>query len=112
MQRRFFKLGVLMGLVLLVSIPLTGCNGQTSGAELFTLNCAGCHGTAGKGGMAKALSDPAYLATHDDNMITRLTSQGIPNTGMRAFSKAKSGPLTDEQITTIVKYLRSIPSAD
>lgn len=113
MQRRFFKLGVLMGSVLLIaSILLTGCNGEASGVELFTLNCAGCHGTAGKGSLAKALSDPAYLATHDDEMITRLTSQGIPNTGMRAFSKANGGPLTDEQITAIVKYLRSIPSAN
>jgi len=113
MQRRFFELGVLMGMVLLVaSILLTGCNSEPSGAELYTLNCASCHGAAGKGGMATALSVPAFLATHDDTSITRLTSEGVPNTAMRAFGKANGGMLTDEQITAIVKYLRSIRSAN
>ena len=108
MRRRFFKPGVLMGMVLLVAgILLTGCNSEPSGAELYTLNCAGCHGAAGKGGLATALGIPAYLATHDDSTITRLTSKGMPNTGMRAFGKANGGTLTDEQISSIVKYLRS-----
>ena len=45
-------------------------------------------------------------------MITQIISEGIPNTGMRAFGKANGGTLTGEQIVVIVKYLRSIRSAD
>src|SRR5512142_424027 len=98
MRRRFFELGVLIGMVLLVAgFVLTGCSSGPSGAELYMLNCGGCHGAGRKGGMATALSPPAYLATHDDKLIKQIISEGIPNTGMRAFSKAKGGTLTDEQ---------------
>ena len=113
MQRRVIEPGVLIGMVLLVAgFVLAGCSGEPSGAELYVLNCGGCHGTAGKGGLATALSVPAYLATHDDNVITRMISEGVPYTRMRAFGKANGGTLTDEQIVVIVKYLRSIRSAD
>lgn len=113
MWRRFFGLAGLTGMLwLAASIPLTGCDRETSGADLYTLNCAGCHGPAGKGGLAAALSVPAYLASHDDAMMARITGEGVPSTGMRAFGSAKGGTLTDDQIVAIVKYLRSIRAAD
>jgi mono/diheme cytochrome c family protein len=113
MRRRFFESGVLIGMILVVAgFVLAGCSGGPSGAELYTLNCGGCHGAAGKGGLATALSPPAYLATHDDNVITRMISEGVPDTRMRAFGKANGGTLTGEQITLIVKYLHSIRSDD
>lgn len=108
MLQRLVERGVLIVMFLLVvGILLAGCASEPSGAELYTLNCAGCHGAAGKGGLAIALGVPAYLATHDDATITRITSAGVHNTTMRAFGKANGGALTDEQIAAIVKYLRS-----
>ncbi|MBI5033931.1 MAG: cytochrome c [Chloroflexi bacterium] len=108
MQQQSFDSSLLIVLMLLIaSFVLTGCDSELSGADLYTLNCAGCHGAAGKGGSTIALSDAAYLATHDDKTMTQLTSEGVPNTVMRAFGKTKGGTLTDEQITAIVKYLCS-----
>ncbi len=108
MPQPSFDSSMLIVLMLLIaSFVLTGCDSEPSGADLYTLNCASCHGAAGKGGSAIALSDAAYLATHDDNTMTWSTSEGVPNTVMRAFGKTKGGTLTDEQITAIVKYLRS-----
>ena len=109
MQQQVFDPSGLIVLVLLfASFVLTGCDSQPSGADLYTLNCASCHGAAGKGGSATALGAPAYLATHDDATMIRVTSKGIPNTTMRAFNKVDGGTLTDEQIDLIVKYLRQI----
>lgn len=113
MPQPSFDSSVLIVLMLLIaSFVLTGCDSEQSGADLYTLNCASCHGAEGKGGSAIALSDAAYLATHDDTMIARLTSEGVPNSVMRAFGKPKGGTLTDEQITAIVKYLRSARSTN
>lgn len=113
MLQRLVERGVFSAkFLLVVGILLAGCTGPPAGAELYTLNCAGCHGAAGKGGLAIALGVPAYLATRDDTTITRIISAGIPNTTMRAFGKANGGTLTDEQIAAIVKYLRSNRSAN
>jgi mono/diheme cytochrome c family protein len=35
---------------------------------LYSQNCAGCHGSEGKGGAAIALADPVYLAIADDRV--------------------------------------------
>lgn len=112
MWRISYQAVVWTGMVLLIAGFLMGCNSGPPGAELYTLNCAGCHGTAGKGGLATALSVPAYLNSHDATSMTRSTREGIPNTAMRAFSKANGGALTDEQIALIVLYLRSTRSAN
>ena len=113
MQQQSVDPVVVIALFLLVaSFLLTGCDTESSGANLYTLNCASCHGVAGKGGSAIALSDAAYLATHDELVMARLTSDGVPSTTMRAFGKSRGGSLTDDQITTIVRYLRSNRSAN
>jgi cytochrome c oxidase cbb3-type subunit 3 len=108
MQQRFFQWSLLaVAIMLTISMLLIGCSSEPSGADLYALNCASCHGAAGKGGMAKALADSTYFATHDDATMVRLTSEGVPNTVMRAFSQTKGGTLNNEQINAIVKYLRS-----
>ncbi|MBI5031147.1 MAG: cytochrome c [Chloroflexi bacterium] len=77
------------------------------GAKLFTNYCSGCHGAAGKGGMALAIGTEAYLNTHDDATITQITTNGVSGKGMPAWSKGNGGTLTDSQIADIVAYLRS-----
>ena len=81
------------------------------GAKLFGTYCAGCHGAAGKGGLAPAISTDSYLSTHDDAAIAQVVTDGMTATGMPAWSKAKGGALSDNQIADIVAYLRSLGSA-
>jgi cytochrome c oxidase cbb3-type subunit 3 len=74
---------------------------------LYARNCAGCHGTDGKGGAAIGLADPVYLAIADDATIRRVTAEGVAGTAMPAFAQTSGGMLTDAQIDAIVNGIRS-----
>jgi cytochrome c oxidase cbb3-type subunit 3 len=76
-------------------------------ATLYGGNCAGCHGTDGKGGAALALGDPVYLAIVDDAAMKHAAANGVAGTLMPAFAKSKGGMLTDKQIDIIVQGLRT-----
>jgi len=76
-------------------------------ASLYGSNCAGCHGQNGSGGAAIGLGDPVYLAIADDATITRVTADGVPGTAMPAFARRSGGMLTDDQISAIVRGIRS-----
>src|SRR5258708_5219116 len=81
---------------------------------LYEQNCAGCHGSQGKGGAAIALGDPVYLAIVDDAILLRAATNGIAGTSMPAFAQSAGGILTDKQIDVIVRGIRnrwSKPSA-
>jgi mono/diheme cytochrome c family protein len=79
----------------------------TAFAPLYAGNCAGCHGTEGRGGAALALADPVYLAIADDATLRRITSDGVPGTAMPAFAQSAGGMLTSEQIDAIVAGIRA-----
>ncbi len=79
----------------------------TDFALLYSSNCAGCHGSEGKGGAAVGLGDPVYLAIVDDATIRRVVSDGIPGTSMPAFASQSGGMLTKEQVDAIVKGIRA-----
>jgi mono/diheme cytochrome c family protein len=81
-------------------------------ALLFAKNCAGCHGVDGKGGPSIPLGDPLYLAIADDAAIRNTTAHGVPGTPMPAFAKSAGGMLTDQQIESIVKRIRSWAKPD
>lgn len=74
---------------------------------LYTRNCAGCHGSDGKGGAAVGLSDPVYLAIADDAAIRRVTAEGVPGTTMPAFARRFGGTLNDKQVSAIVNGIRT-----
>jgi cytochrome c oxidase cbb3-type subunit 3 len=74
---------------------------------LYARNCAGCHGTDGKGGAAIALGDPVYLALASDVTISRVTANGVAGTNMPAFAQSAGGMLTDNQIKVIVGGMRT-----
>jgi cytochrome c oxidase cbb3-type subunit III len=73
---------------------------------LFEQNCAGCHGSEGKGGAAIALRDPVYLAIADDAILRRAATNGIPGTSMPAFAESAGGMLTSKQVDVIVRGIR------
>lgn len=75
--------------------------------RLYRQNCAGCHGSQGKGGAAIALNSSVYLEVADDATIRRVTAQGVPGTAMPAFAQSAGGMLTEEQIGAIVAGIRS-----
>jgi cytochrome c oxidase cbb3-type subunit 3 len=75
-------------------------------ATLYSQNCAGCHGTEGRGGAAIALADPVYLAIADDAAVRKVTANGVLGTSMPAFAQSAGGMLTDKQIDVITGGIR------
>src|SRR5215813_5162881 len=114
----------LWGAVVLAITLVTGCSvrlpGQPSEAErwrapnevtdfnqLYTQNCAGCHGVGGKLGAARSLNDPLYQAFVTDDALREAISKGRAGTNMPAFAEQAGGHLTDQQIELLVTGMRS-----
>jgi len=82
-------------------------NEVTDFRTLYTENCAGCHGSEGRGGAAIALADPVYLAIADDASIRKVVANGVKGTSMPAFAQNAGGMLTNKQIEVITTEMRS-----
>ena len=81
-------------------------------AELYRLNCAGCHGLEGKGNGALALANPVYLAIVSDDTLRRVTTEGVPGTLMPPFAQSAGGDLLDAQVEVLVRGIRGWAKAD
>lgn len=77
------------------------------GEELFNTSCTECHGFEATGGIGPALNSQQFLLSVSDLQMHQLISTGVPGTLMGAYSADFNGPFTQQQITGIVKYLRS-----
>jgi mono/diheme cytochrome c family protein len=70
--------------------------------QLFARHCAGCHGDDGAHGPAPPLNDPILLAIIPADELLLTIAAGRSGTPMPAFSHRSGGPLTDEQVQTLV----------
>lgn len=87
------------------------------GKDLFLANCAGCHGSEGRGpapgqamaGYAPSINNPQFLGAASDSFLLATIAIGRPGTPMRSFAKGTGGitDLTADEIKKIVAYLRS-----
>lgn len=75
--------------------------------QLYSQNCAGCHGSAGRFGAARPLNDPLYLNLISPDKLREVIQQGVPATTMPAFGQKSGGHLTDAQINLLVEQMRS-----
>jgi mono/diheme cytochrome c family protein len=101
----------------LVSYTLQAASGTPLevGQRLFSQNCSACHGEFGEGGPNPAragdiiapISSGEYLRTRDDATLRAVINAGQPNFGMSPFGTAFGGPLDEEDINTIVAFIRS-----
>ena len=101
----------------LVTYTLSAARGTSRevGQEIFSSNCAPCHGDFGEGGpnptrpddIIAPISSAEFLKTRDDFTLKSIISQGQPNFGMSPFGTAFGGPLEDEEIDAVVAYIRS-----
>lgn len=104
---------------------------ETWGSQLFAttaeggFNCAGCHGATGGGGVAAyTLTDaktgevsavswmaPALntiLYRFDESEVKFILVYGRPFSPMSPWGLAGGGPMNDQQIETLIAFLRSI----
>ncbi len=78
-----------------------------AGRILFAENCAACHGEKGDGKIAPALNARALLKSTSDATLFGLIGTGVPGSVMPAWSQAHGGPLTDQQISQMVTFIRA-----
>lgn len=80
--------------------------GQT-GVFLYHRVCNQCHGKKGVGGFARALND-AGLDKLDDAHLKKVIYAGMPDKGMPSFVDGVTPPLTEEQVDSLIKYVRTL----
>lgn len=78
-----------------------------SGEQLWSFNCASCHGLSGEGGIGPALNAEQFLQASTDEQTELLVAVGVPGSQMGAYSQDFGGPLTSEQIKALATYIRS-----
>jgi cytochrome c5 len=80
--------------------------GET-GVFLYHRVCAQCHGKKGVGGFARALNDAKWQNVKDA-YIHKVIQSGQPDKGMPSFVEGVTPPLTEDQVGSLVKYIRTI----
>ena len=86
-----------------------------AGRELYTTNCASCHGAEGAGdGPAGGSLDPApanlvtTAAEADENYIHWVIAEGGAAAGLSPSMVAYKGILTEEQIWQVTTFVESL----
>ncbi len=90
----------------------------SAGAAAYLANCAGCHGSEGKGGVegpalqaawAPQLNNKGFLDAASDGFLQATIIRGRSGTAMRAFGPGTQGiaDLSSSQIESIVAHIRT-----
>jgi len=82
-------------------------NLAAAGEPLWVSTCSSCHGYFGQGVDAPALNSQQFLSIASNEQIFSIMSSGIPGTEMVAYGQQFGGPLTSEQIASLVACIRS-----
>jgi mono/diheme cytochrome c family protein len=89
----------------LVLTPPPGVEGNPNrGAQLYTVNCAVCHGDDGEGRIGANLARP-WSSVRPDLRIKSVIESGVEGTFMPPWSQEHGGPLTDQDINDITAYI-------
>ncbi|HEX7599388.1 MAG TPA: c-type cytochrome [Polyangia bacterium] len=87
------------------------------GQDLYSLNCASCHGDDGKvttitgvqgleGKVIAPIDNSDVMYTLDDSALADVISYGRPNSGMTPFGKSYGGLLSPTEIEAIATFMR------
>ncbi len=121
MQKKIF-IGLILTLVIVIFIPLywamepgrqdaarerQQAEAVERGAELYTLQCTGCHGSGGGGGIGPPLKDSQL----NEEALEKIIARGIVGTVMPAFGEEDGGPLKKHKIKDLVAFIKNWGSA-
>lgn len=88
-----------------------GASGDpTNGRVLFLQNCAMCHGETGQGRVGANLAK-GFASINPQQFVRATVAEGVAGTAMPAWSQAKGGPLTEQEIDDISAYIVSLAAS-
>lgn len=77
-----------------------------TGEDLYRAVCAMCHGPDGSGIHAPSIRAPDYLGSRSDDELASAISYGTANPKMPGFVDLMGGPLSTDQIDSLVRLMR------
>ncbi len=106
---RLFPMLILAGVGLLVVAFSFASESKPDSAALYKQKCSMCHGVDGKGFSAiktPDFTDPKWQASAKDSEMVEVIKNGKKDTMMKGFADQ----LKEEEIHSLVKYIRSLNS--
>lgn len=83
---------------------LTDTASLDAGKQIFTTNCASCHGLQGQGGIGPNMTDNYYIHGAGINDLMSTIIHGVPIKGMISWK----GILNEKQMTQVASYMMSL----
>jgi mono/diheme cytochrome c family protein len=78
-----------------------------TGEPLWSAICAMCHGSEGQGAEhGPSLRTPDHLVSRDDEELAVAIAYGTSNPRMPGFAELMGGPLSEEQVRSLVELVR------
>jgi cytochrome c oxidase cbb3-type subunit 3 len=108
-RSNWYKADAVKGL----DVPPYKVHGQgdvARGQQVFTANCAPCHGSEAEQKSAKAgsVTDGSYLALMNDQALRAIIIAGRPDLGHPDWRGAAPGhPMSDQDVTDVVAWMAS-----
>ena len=81
---------------------------ETAGADLYSTNCAMCHGNSGEGLIGPNLTDAYWIHGNSNTDIFDVISNGVLDKGMTPWESV----LTTEQRSQLVAYIHSLQGSN
>ena len=91
-----------------VTFALISNPDPSNGERIFQDECADCHSQTSEGGEAPWLGSPGFQETYSDALIGHTIKYGREDTLMIGYGEDVYGDLTDQQISDLVSYIRTL----
>ena len=106
------KLSLSIGMVIVLCVIGVGLVfAQTGdpkrGAQIYTQNCAVCHGPEGKGRVGANLS-ATFGGINPKAFFEGVITNGVANSPMPAWSQEKGGPLSKQDVADVAAYVAGL----
>lgn len=90
-----------------VAVPMVAVGASSSGQDLYTQNCAMCHGANGKGAVPGApdFTKAGGVLAQSDSVLSERIINGYQSKGSPMAMPPMKGQLNEHQVHEVLEYL-------
>jgi mono/diheme cytochrome c family protein len=88
-------------------LPIGLVGDLARGEALFAQHCVVCHGSEGEGGIGATLTKE-WVVDWPDQTVRTTIAHGVPRSAMIAWSQARGGPLSHQEIEDLTLFVLSL----